>query len=272
MSDLPEPAGGPRRGPAPLSRPRSKNLLPTLEIDLTKDPADHVLPCSEREQAKHLQWYVEEVRSVNRILGLYEKLPMICPAERCPYADLCPTKPDFLFQGLRCPLEIMEIFRLFVRYIRELEVLPDGHVDLTQIMDLVRIDLQIHRIDQHLQREGMLKDEVAQVVQSTGEAKYKKVSHPLLADQYKLRTQRDNLYKKLIADREARKKTELAEGKKTLDALQLMQQLQQAAMQMGARPLVQIQDSPVPTLSALTAPQPEENDPDFDVLLGGGEG
>lgn len=268
-STLPVPpghtAGRPKKGE---KRPKSK-ILPALELDFTKDPADHILPCSEREQAHHLEWYVDEVRSVNRILGLYDKLPMLCPGEKCYWAELCPTKPDFMFVGLRCPLEIVEVWRLFFRYVQELRIYPDRHVDLSMIADLVRIDLQIHRIDQQIQIQGMLRDEVAAVVQNTGEAKYKKVIHPLIPVQCKLREQRDRIYEDLVATRDAREKAEREKGKTVMDAMELMRRLKEMAQKRSPE-LVTI-DVPGLVMNKNQKEQPREEEPDFSSLLPRGE-
>lgn len=199
-----------------------EGLLPVLSIDFALGPAENILPCTEVRQAKLLGWYVNEVRSVNQTLGVYNSLPMICRGSQCYWNHMCPTAPDFLWFGLRCPLEMMDCFRSFVRYVRELNVSPDKHVDLIQIADLVRIDLQMKRIDQQIQVDGMLTDQLAGIAQAESKPFYEKGSHPSLRDQAKLRTQRDAIYKKLIANRDDREELRQKEGKEKLTLLDVL--------------------------------------------------
>jgi hypothetical protein len=213
------PRGRPRR-----DRPVTEKLLPVLDIDFTMDPADQVLPCTEREQAKHLNWYVPEVKSTNQTLGLYKNLPMICQASGCHWASQCPTNPDFIFQGRPCPLEVIQAFRLFVGYVREMGATPNDSVDLDLIGELVRIQIQIQRIDQQLQVQGMLVDSVGGIAQQKGTAIWEKAQHPLLVHQSRLRDDRNRIHKSLIVSREGKKKVEQVEGKQKMDALSIMMQ------------------------------------------------
>lgn len=224
----------------PRGRPRKDitkrvNAAPPVEIDWTKDPADLILPCSDAEQAKwlsspELYWTPADVRGMNRTYGFYEKLPMICRGAACFWAGQCPTRettPAYMFEGHRCPIEIMELFRNFCRYVKELGVHPDDHVDLNYIHDLVRIDLQLKHIDMRLQTSGLEVEHVAAVAQKTGDAYYEKIAHPLLAVQAKLRNDRGVIYKALLASRSDKKKVEQQEGKQKLDILAALTRLRE---------------------------------------------
>lgn len=204
--------------------------LPVLNINFSLAPADQILPCSEAQQAKVLGWRVQDVKAVNTTFGLYKTLPMVCRAGDCFWASMCPTAPDFMFEGLLCPLETREVFRTFVRYIQELEVEPEDHVDLSLIVDLVRIDLQLKRIDQQVQIEGMHVSHVAGVVQKTGEILREEIPHTLLTFQRGLRKDRSNIYKELLASREARKTIELKESRETKNFLDLISRVQKVAL------------------------------------------
>jgi len=249
-----------KRGRAAKERPVRKDALMKLELDLAKDPADQILPCTERQQADHLGWYVSEVRSVNQDLRLYEKLPMLCLAEGCVRADDCPTGPDFLFKGLRCPMEIQEVYRGFVRYIRELEVDPAKYADLKLIEDLVTIDLQISRIDHEVKHRGMLTLQTAGIAQKTAEPVKDLGLHPLLQFQNKLRENRLSIYKKLLADRDSKQKVEQQQKKREADALDLIARLKAAVSERLAVPGQIIDVTPV--LSPVSLPDEPDLDPD----------
>lgn len=218
-----------RRGRPRRDRPVTEKLLPVLNIDFTLDPAAQVLPCSEREQARHLDWYVPEVRSANQTLGLYKNLPMICQASGCHYASQCPTAPDFMFKGRPCPLEVVQSFRLFVGYVREMDIRPNDSVDLDLIGELVRIQIQIQRIDQQLQAHGMLVDSVGGIAQQKGTAIFEKAQHPLLTHQSRLRDDRNRIHKSLIASRSEKKKVQQSDGQQQMGAMAILQKMRQMA-------------------------------------------
>lgn len=221
---LKRPRGRPRR-----DRPVTEHLLPALEVDFSIDPALQMLPCSEREQAKHLNWYVPEVRSVNQTLGLYKSLPMICQASGCHWAGQCPSAPDFMFEGRPCPLEMIQSFRLFRGYVREMEVRPDDSVDLDLIGELVRIQIQMQRIDQQLQVHGMLVNTIGGVNQKEGKALYEKTQHPLFTRQSQLREDRNRIHKSLIANRAEKEKLKQVEGRQKMDMLDFMRRMREAS-------------------------------------------
>jgi hypothetical protein len=222
-----KPVGRPRKGSK-----RSDNPVPVVDLDLSLPPAELILPCADVTQGHHLGWRVDEVRGINKTLGLYEKLPMICHGSACFWAKQCPTKETgWLFEGLRCPIEIMEAYRNFVRYVRELDVHPDDHVDLNLIHDLVRIDLQLKHMDMRIQVQGMEVDHVAGIIQGR-EARpvIDKIANPFLSVQTKLRNDRQGIYNLLLASRKEKKKVEQAEGKQKLDLIAAMQRLRDDAV------------------------------------------
>ena len=245
---------------------RSRKLLPVLDIDWSKSPAEQILPCREQTQARHLEWHVEDVRSVNRNLGLYNSLPMLCQADKCHRAQTCPTaEHDFPFKGLRCPLEIIEAYRQLVQYIWELKVDPVNHTDLTQVGDLVRLDIQIKRIDEQVQRDGMMTDQIAGIAQKDGKAVYGKGAHQLLVLQRGLRKDRNDLYRELLASRDAREDAARKAGIKEETMTSVIRRLQEQfgfGAQPAARvidPQVKIEELPHPALS-----EGDADDPDLD--------
>lgn len=207
--------GRPRKVDSPTVAPevKKKPILPVLKVDLTADPAEQLIQISERDQARHLGWKVAEVRSVNSNLGLYESLPMMCRASGCHWASMCPTRPDYKFKGYLCPLEMMDVYRFFLGYVIDLDIAPTDYVDLRLVEDLVRIDLQLKRVDQQISVFGMEVDTVGGVIQSAGTAVWEKGAHPLLVIQDKLRNRRRDIHKALIAARDVKFERDRKEGK-----------------------------------------------------------
>lgn len=215
---------------SPTPDKKKKPLLPVLKLDLTKEPSVEMLGISDRDQAKHLGWRVDEVRSVNSHLNLYESLPMVCQASGCYYASQCPTRPDFKFEGYLCPLQTMDVYRYFLGYVRDLDIQPTDYVDLRLVEDLVRIDLQLKTVDQKIQIMGMETDTVGGIIQSTGKdqggrAIYEKTANPLLLHQDKLRNRRREIHKGLLASRYEKWERDRKEGKAKQDITHMFEQI-----------------------------------------------
>jgi hypothetical protein len=255
-----------RKNGRPRKHPRVE-LPDVLDIPFDGDPALAILPCGDESQARFLDWYVRDLRSVNLSLGLYKTLPMTCEGQNCFWAKHCPTAPDYIYKGRLCPVEIMEIHRQFVLLCQELEVTPRDTVDLNHIADLVRLDAQIKRIDRRIQADGLMVQLVAGVAQKTGEPVTELGAHPLFALQDKLAARRDRIYKALVISREAKMKKAQAEGKQEDNLLAVLALLKKRSDQMVAE-----QGRPVPgdevitiegTTRALPAGPPvDDNDPD----------
>ncbi len=238
---------------------RPQPLLPPLDIDLTLAPDELTLPCKDYEQARYLRWRVPEVRSVNRTLSLYDNIPMYCQGEECHWAKLCPTRESgYSFLHQRCPYEVRQIFRQFVQYVQELELKPTDHSDLALIADLCRIDIQVKRIDQQVQIEGMFIERVGGIAQATGKVIMEKAMNPLLERQTKLRQERLNLYQRLMISREARWKKERDKGEQQLNLLQFMTSLRQASEQLSVKNADDVID--IRSLSSPDAAPEEELD------------
>jgi hypothetical protein len=244
-----------RRGPGRPKKPRPEkvNLLPVMAVDLSQSPDEMVLPCSEVEQSRYLDWRLKEVRSVNRTLSLYDDIPMLCQGSECHWAKLCPTATTgFQFLGVRCPYEIRTVFRLFVQYVRELEVAPEDGVDLSLVGDLIRIDIGIRRMDQQVQIQGQFIEKIGGVSQKDGVAFKEKQLNPLIDQQRKLRQERLAIYDKLLQTREAKRKVELAKGKTETNIVTFMTNLRKAA--------IHLHDSQIIDSTPMAMPSGEDYD------------
>lgn len=223
----------------PDDKAKKAFLLPVLKIDLNREPSEQVLAIAEREQAHHLGWKVNEVRSVNAQLNMYDSIPMLCRGQDCYYAPICPFKPDFKFEGYLCPLQTMDVYRFFVGYVRDLDIRPTDYVDLKLVEDLVRIDLQLKTVDQKIQVLGLEVNVIGGIVQSTGEAIYQKAAHPLLIHQDKLRNKRRDIHTALIASRREKLDRDRKEGKVKDDITSLFEQVL-----MASRPKATVSETP----------------------------
>lgn len=129
------------------------------------------------------EWKISEkgMRAVNMAAamantkhGLYASIPLLCKAEACPYADVCPlVSIDMAPQGERCPLEIARILKKYQDYTTDLDIDPvNGNIiDLTLVKDLIDLDIQIIRADNKMAIDGdFIQEVVIGISEATGEA------------------------------------------------------------------------------------------------------
>lgn len=87
--------------------------------------------------------------------GMYASIPMLCKAEECQYADICPILDQgYNPKGERCPLEISLILTNFDSYKKEFETKDDDIVDMSFIKDLIDCDIQLMRAENKMALEG----------------------------------------------------------------------------------------------------------------------
>lgn len=211
--------------------PKRLAAIPDLVIDIFGDPAQPVL-CPESRQAKCFGpgWTSRAVKQLNRTTGHYKQIPMLCGGEKCYYAKLCESsQASYVFEGFLCPYEVREIFYKFVGYVRELSVGPDDYVDLQMLVDLIRIEIMLRRIDQRLQINDLLGDVLELGRHSDKPIKVGEAAHPLIEQQRKFRADRNTLYNKLIVSRDAKFKAQATQSKEERSMMGLMAMFNKAA-------------------------------------------
>lgn len=106
--------------------------------------------------------------------GLYASIPMLCKAEGCPYAEVCPlVEMGRAPKAERCPIEIARILKKYDDYTDELQIDPvnGSIIDLTLVKDLIDLDIQITRADNKLAIDGdFIQEQVVGISEATGEA------------------------------------------------------------------------------------------------------
>jgi hypothetical protein len=185
-----------------ITSPVKKKLVYNLPVVNFKDP----LPLnviSPNKQAKAIGWTIQETRLANRLTGIFSQLPMVCKGTAgCVYGPICPVTNRDDFIGSSCPLELMEIFKHFVAYTRELAVSVEDHIDLLTIADMCRLQLQMWRTDMSMKLETeVIQEDVGQSPGSKIILK-KKVININRAAQASIRNDLQKLYKQMLSTRE----------------------------------------------------------------------
>jgi hypothetical protein len=202
----------PSQGLPPLKPVNFRSALPLNVIPLAK-------------QAKALQWTAQETRMTNQLTGIFTQLPMICKGtEKCQYGKTCPVinRDDFI--GSSCPLELMEIFKHFVSYVRQLDIKTQDHTELLSVVDLCRLQLRMWRTDMTMKTELEVVDEVA-VVDKFGTAYYKKVINQHRQAQDNTRSSIEKLYRQLATTREQKLNRKITAGDQAQSISVMLSQL-----------------------------------------------
>lgn len=103
--------------------------------------------------------------------GMYASIPMICKAEDCQYAEVCPlVEMSAAPKGERCPLEISLILTSFEDYKTSLGVDPDNIVDMGLVKDLIDCDVQVMRAENKMAVDGdFIEEAVIGIDDETGD-------------------------------------------------------------------------------------------------------
>lgn len=116
--------------------------------------------------------------------GLYASIPMLCKAESCQYAKVCPlVEMGQAPEGERCPLEIAMILKRYEEYSDEFGVDDSNTVDMSLIKDLIDYDIQLFRAENKIAIQGDFVEDIVVDVTKSGEV----ITAPQLsqATQYK---------------------------------------------------------------------------------------
>ena len=103
--------------------------------------------------------------------GLYASIPMLCKAEECPYAAVCPlVEMDKAPKGERCPMEIAMILKKYEEYSEEFRIDESNVVDMGLVKDLIDYDIQLFRAENKIAVQGDFVEDVVVTVTEGGEA------------------------------------------------------------------------------------------------------
>lgn len=169
-------------------------------VTLNREYPLNVLP--ERRQASVLGWKVDVLRNVNELTGIFITLPSICAGTvGCPFGKICSVSNRDQFIGKSCPLEVLEIYKQFSGYVKDLKIQPEDFTDLQMVSDLVRQHIVLWRSDMYMKLEPEVINEVKVVRQSTGTPYYQKIINPHRINQAEARKAIHAIYKQLQASR-----------------------------------------------------------------------
>lgn len=143
--------------------------------------------------------------------GAFTSIPMICKGPQCPFKDTCPYFQDGTAPiGSPCPLELGMVRTFMADYIDRLEIDLDNWVELSQVRSLVDQEVQMIRKSKYLAKEDFIQENVVGI-DSDGDAVFKKEMHLAVDWEDRILKRQAQLYKQLLATREAKVKAGAAQ-------------------------------------------------------------
>ncbi len=87
--------------------------------------------------------------------GMYAKIPLVCKADNCPYADTCQLLPyDLAPVGEYCPIETSQIELRSVAYAKDMDIDNASFTDRTLLNEIVGYDVMLERCRALMAKEG----------------------------------------------------------------------------------------------------------------------
>ena len=168
-----------------MSKEKRKNeLMKMHQNNFIEEVTDVEMPKSWKMSEKGREAVRFAVAMTQTKHGLYASIPMLCKAEKCHYAQVCPlVEMGKAPEGERCPLEIGIILTKYEQYKQEFDIDENNIVDMGLVKDLIDCDIQIFRAENKIAVDGDFIQEVPVSVTESGEV----VTQPQLtkATEYK---------------------------------------------------------------------------------------
>lgn len=138
--------------------------------------------------------------------GMYAKIPLVCKADGCPYAETCSLLPYNLApQGEPCPMETAQIELRYEGYRQDFDLDDASFTDKNLVISLINHDIMIERCKALLNKEGVLVEDVFAGVSDQGEAFYKPEISKHWEALERAERKRDSIYELMQATRKNKK-------------------------------------------------------------------
>lgn len=138
--------------------------------------------------------------------GMVTAIPMICKGDKCVFKDTCKLYLDGDNPlDKPCPYEMGMVKTLMADYVEALDVDINDIVEFSQIRDLVNLEVQDLRASKYLAKESFITENVVGI-SAEGEPIFKKELHLAVELSDKVNKRKNQLFKQLVATREAKLK------------------------------------------------------------------
>ena len=149
--------------------------------------------------------------------GMYARIPLVCKARGCPYADSCMLlKYDLAPMGEPCPKETAEIELRYAAYDQDFDLDQASFTDRNLISELINYDIMLDRLRALLAKEEVLVVDVVTGISEQGE----EYTHPEVSKTWeayeRVEKKRNNIYDLMLATRKSQKSDKNDNGPKSI--------------------------------------------------------
>lgn len=149
--------------------------------------------------------------------GMYARIPLVCKANGCPYADSCMLlKYGLAPMGEACPKETAEIELRYAAYDEDFELDTASFTDRNLISELINYDIMLDRLRALLVKEEVLIVDVVTGITEQGE----EYTHPEVSKTWeayeRVEKKRNNIYDLMLATRKSQKSDKNENGQKSI--------------------------------------------------------
>ena len=149
--------------------------------------------------------------------GMYARIPLVCKASGCPYADSCMLlKYGLAPMGEACPKETAEIELRYAAYNEDFELDKASFTDRNLISELINYDIMLDRLRDLLVKEEVLIVDVVTGITEQGE----EYTHPEVSKTWeayeRVEKKRNNIYDLMLATRKSQKSDKNNDGPKSI--------------------------------------------------------
>lgn len=138
--------------------------------------------------------------------GMYARIPLVCKADGCPYAESCSLLPYNLAPfGEPCPMETAQIELRYAGYEKDFGIDMSSFTDKNLVSDLINHDIMLERCKALLNKDGILVVEVFAGVTEQGDV----YTRPEVSKHWeayeRIQKKRNDIYELMLATRKNKK-------------------------------------------------------------------
>lgn len=156
--------------------------------------------------------------------GMYARIPLLCKADSCPYAESCLLLSHNLApMGEPCPMETAQIEMRYAGYDKDFNIEAGSFTDKNLISDLINHDIMLERCKALLTKEGVLVQDVFAGTNEQGEVFYRPEVSKHWEAYERVQKKRNEIYDLMMATRKNRKGEDNSEDSLTKMMADMMQ-------------------------------------------------
>lgn len=141
--------------------------------------------------------------------GMYARIPLVCKADSCPYADSCNLLPYNLAPiGEPCPIETAQIEIRYAGYDRDFNLDTASFTDKNLVNELIKHDIMLERCTALLTKEGVLVVDVVAGVSENGDEFFRPEVSKHWEAYERIQKKRNEIYNLMMATRKDNKDKE----------------------------------------------------------------